>query len=336
MGSIYGFAFACSHFEPKVKMPMIFFCASIGIDLAIAAQRTHVGVTDAYAFDPLCVMLVVETVKFLWSGLMCYQSRKEQEATPCAKLTSSDVFYFGTPAAMYTMANLLTYWAMGTNDMSVFLLFRDSMVIWTTLAWWYVFGTKPGPMCLASIAIITFGLLLNRIGSFYEGAPWSWSFLWVILMTLCVAGGSVSFEYALKRNASIDIHTQNTLMFGLCATFSFLMLCVMDPVRLSGPTSFFRGFNSWTALTCCLSIIAGIAAAYLLKYTDAVFKMVATTLRGPLLLFLATATPLLSAQVDVTTVIPAAIVVGGCVNYLAHGTMKASEPAVQKANSLKV
>lgn len=332
VGTIFGVALACSFVAPKVAMPMLYLSANVGIDITISAQRTHIGSSaDVYAFDPLCVMVVVETVKFIFSAAMYWRnsSRKATSDSEHEVLSKEDVAYFALPAAMFTFANVLTYWAMGANDMSVFMLFRDSMVIWTALTWWAVFGARPNKTRMTSLFVISLGLVLNRVGSFYEGAPWSWSFLWVVLMTLCVAFGSVSFEFALKRNVSIDIHLQNTLFFGLCAVFSLALLLIMDPLRLTSPAAFFRGFTRWTFLTCCMFIVAGISAAYLLKFTDAVFKIVAICLRGPLMLCLAAFTPLLSAQVDYTTVIPATIVVGGCFNYLSQGKMQA--PAAAQA-----
>lgn len=337
VGTIFGIALACSYLQPKVLMPTLYLCANIGIDIAISSQRTHVGgsTSDVYTFDPLCVLVTVETVKFLFSVVMYYRNDARTERKEDT-LTKTDVAYFALPAVMFTFANILNFFAMGANDMSVFMLFRDSMVIWTALTWWFVFGAKPNRARIASLAVIITGLILNRVGSFYEGVPWSWSFLWVVVMTLCIAFASVSFELALKRKVNMDIHLQNVVMFGICAGFSLLLLAITDSGRLTGPIAFFQGFTRWTALTCLMGIVSGITSAYLLKFTDAVFKMVAICLRGPLMLCLAAFTPLIPAKVDVTTVIPAAIVVSGCFAYLSHGKMQSptQEQAEEKKKDL--
>merc|ERR1719281_2066373 len=121
------------------------------------------------------------------------------------------------------------------------------MILWTAAMWRCVFNVELGWTRLAGIFVVFLGLVVNKVFSSKSSGEFSWMFLWVLLMTLCNAAGSVANEYALKQNKALDINVQNMVLYTFCICCSFMFLVITDHQRIAG--GFLDGFDSHTWLT---------------------------------------------------------------------------------------
>merc|ERR1712062_744248 len=132
--------------------------------------------------------------------------------------------------------------------MAAFGVFRDTMILWTAVIWRIFFKTQLGWTRLSGIFVIFLGLCVNRVGL----SAWNWAFLWVLVMTLTNATGSVVNEFALKRSRKLDINVQNSILYMACGTFAILLLAFDEPSRLMSTQAFFQGFTGRTFFTLTL------------------------------------------------------------------------------------
>lgn len=308
----------------------IYIGLSVAIDLTIATQKTKNG-RRMYAFNPVCTVILTETVKLMVSGvlLLTRKLHSGQPILPPDVLTlASDIKWLSLPATLFTVNNILVFVALGSNDTAAFGIFRDTIILWTAIIWWWVFRASLGYVRFGGIMLLFCGLVLNRAGHlFYNKQAWSWQFLWVLLMTLTNAMGSVANEFALKRNAQLDLNLQNAILYTMCITFSFFLLAIADSPRiLGGPAAFFSGFTASTMLMVGLQALAGLLVSRLLKYADAVTKSVATCLRGPALVLISPA--FVHSPLDAGTVASSITVALGCCIYLTQGPLVTAKGAV--------
>lgn len=307
----------------------IYILVSVTIDLSIAIQKT--SQTDSqsakgpYQFNTKCAVLLTELIKLVVSlGLAGFNSFCERKRPD---VTFGDVQWLLLPAMLFTANNVLVYQAIGKNNMAAFGVFRDTMILWTALIWRSIFQTQLGWTRLVGIGVIFAGLTLNRVG----GSAFTWAFLWVLVMTLTNALGSVANEFALKRSRKLDINVQNAILYMACASFAILLLALDDPSRLMGPTTFFHGFTGNTFFTLTLQAFAGLMVSRMLKYADSVTKTVACCLRGPVVVFVS---PYLLAVPNTWSELMSAIVVAsGCTVYLLRGPLQSREEAGKKLPS---
>jgi len=299
---------------------VIYLVVSVTIDLSIAVQKTSQTETEvsAYHFNPKCAVFLTELIKLVVSlGLAGFNAYKEGKR-PDVQL--HDATWLLLPAMLFTANNILVYQAIGKNDMAAFGVFRDTMILWTALIWRCFFNTELGWSRLGGIFVIFGGLAINRAGM----SAWSWAFLWVLVMTLTNATGSVVNEFALKRSRMLDINVQNSILYVACGTFAILLLAMDEPSRLQSPAAFFQGFTGNTFFTLTLQAFAGLIVSRMLKYADSVTKTVACCLRGPAVVF--TAPYLLGVSNSWSGLISAVVVAAGCTIYLLCGPL-AAQPA---------
>jgi len=302
----------------------IYICFSVAIDISIAIQKKNGnahGDGAGYAFNPVCAVLLTEAVKFCISLLIYTISiSTEGKSFIPAELSFSDAKWLALPAIIFTANNILVFQAIGKNDMSAFGVFRDTMILWTAAMWRCVFNVELGWTRLSGIFIVFLGLVVNKVFSSKSAGGFSWMFLWVLLMTLCNAAGSVANEYALKHNKALDINVQNMVLYSFCVTCSILFLACTDPARLAG--SFFSGFDSHTWLTIGLQSLVGLLVSRLLKHTDSVMKTIATCLRGPVVVMVSPIFTHIGSSA--ASSLSALIVASGCFTYLTQGPLSAA------------
>ncbi|CAK0869728.1 unnamed protein product [Prorocentrum cordatum] len=300
---------------------VIYICFSVAIDISIAVQKrggnAH-GDSGGYAFNPVCAVLLTEAVKF-WISMFIYliAVKSDGKALIPAELSFSDAKWLAMPAAIFTANNILVFVAIGKNDMSAFGVFRDTMILWTAAMWRCVFNIELGWTRLGGIFIVFLGLVVNKLFSAKSSGEFSWMFMWVLLMTLCNAAGSVANEFALKHNKALDINVQNMVLYSLCVACSLVFLAATDPSRLAG--TFFAGFDSHTWLTIGLQSLVGLLVSRLLKHTDSVMKTIATCLRGPVVVMISPIFTHIGSSV--ASCLSAVIVASGCFTYLTQGPL---------------
>jgi len=303
---------------------VIYICFSVAIDISIAVQKkggnAH-GDSGGYSFNPVCAVLLTEAVKF-WISMLIYLISVKSEGKPLipAELSFSDAKWLSLPAVVFTANNILVFVAIGKNDVSSFGVFRDTMIIWTAAMWRCVFNVELGWTRLGGIFVVFLGLVVNKVFSAKSSGDFSWMFMWVLLMTLCNAAGSVANEFALKQNKALDINVQNMTLYGFCVTCSLVFLVATDPGRLAG--TFFAGFDSHTWLTIGLQSLVGLLVSRLLKHTDSVMKTIATCLRGPVVVMIAPIFTHIASSM--ASSLSAVIVAGGCFTYLTQGPLVAA------------
>jgi len=307
------------YLSPKVLsfvVCTIYVVFLVTIDISIAVQRQKGG----FAFNPMCAILTVEAAK-LGLSLLFYFLSWYGSGRPLVpnEFSLTDVYWLLIPAVVFTFNNVLVWWAISANDMASFVVFRDTMVVWTAIIWVLVFQTPLGKVRSIGIAIILAGVMMNRIGSSFIGNMWSWAFVWVLLMTFCNASASVVNEKAMKRNRGLDINIQNSVLyFGCIGTTLFVML-LFDHRSLTSPAAFFDGFTNKTFITIAAQVLAGLMVSRLLKHADAVMKNVSWCLRGPTVVLVAPF--FLTTPIDRIAVCSVSVVAIGCFMYLSQGPM---------------
>lgn len=309
----------------SIIVMMVYITLSVSIDLLIMSQKNSPNAKTLYEFDPTCAVILTETIK-LGISLTLYASNRFIAGVQFLPegLSLYDACLFALPAAFFTANNIMVFVAIGENDSSVFGVFRDTMILWTAFIWRCIFRSHLGPIRLFGIAVIFAGLVLNRLGSYYNGG-FGWGFLLVMLMTITNACGSVVNEWALKRNRALDINIQNSVLYSMCIFFSFVVLRARNPGHLYSAAAFFEGVTSRTALMVCMQASAGLLVSRLLKYADSVYKTIGTCLRGPVLVFVAPV--ILGSRQDLSSLASAVVVASGCLTYLTQGPM--TEPAAK-------
>lgn len=297
----------------------VYVCISVVIDLSIARQATVHG--EDYRFEPMCAVLLTEFLKLLVSlGLAAQRPSYLKDST--SNLTQKDVMWLVSAAAIFTVNNILLWWAIGQNDIFTFAILRDTMVLWTALLWRGIFGVALGWTRLAAIWVVFMGLVLNQV-QLWEQATWSLAPLLVLAMTCCNAFGSVVNELALKQHRTVDINLQNSVLYFTCIILTLLTLLLSNRWRDVYAHGFFHGFTRHTMFTVILQALAGLSVSRILKYADAVQKTVASCLRGPILVMVSPA--VVNSIADMTTFFSAAIVASGCLMYLMQGPLAASK-----------
>lgn len=305
----------------------IYIVVSVTIDLTIAIQKT--SQTDLqsaeapYQFNTKCAVLLTELIKLVVSvGFAGFNSFR-QGSWP--NVAFSDVQWLLLPAILFVLNNILVYQAIGKNHMAAFGVLRDTMILWTALIWRAFFRTELGSMRMAGIMLIFAGLTVNRAGC----SAFTWAVLWILLMTLTNALGSVANEFALKWSKKLDINVQNAVLYAACAFFAILLLALDEPSRLMGPTPFFHGFTGNTFFTVTLQAFAGLMVSRMLKYADSVTKTVASCLRGPVVVFVSPY--LLEVPNTGLECMSAIIVASGCMVYLLCGPLATAPPSHEEA-----
>jgi len=297
----------------------VYVCISVVIDLSIARQATVHG--EDYRFEPMCAVLLTEFLKLLVSlGLAAQRPSYLKDST--SNLTQKDVMWLVSAAAIFTVNNILLWWAIGQNDISTFAILRDTMVLWTALLWRGIFGVALGWTRLAAIWVVFMGLVLNQV-QLWEQATWSLAPLLVLAMTCCNALASVVNELALKQHRTVDINLQNSVLYFTCIILTLLTLLLSKRWRDVYAHGFFHGFTRHTMFTVSLQALAGLSVSRILKYADAVQKTVASCLRGPILVMVSPA--VVNSIADMTTFFSAAIVASGCLMYLMQGPLAESK-----------
>ena len=306
----------------------IYVLVSVVIDLSMAVQSIQAPHED-YKFEPMCAVLLTELLKLVISLcliLYAQRSRCRSEMMP----STEDVAWLVLPAAIFTLSNILVWWAIGRNDISTFGVFRDTMILWTAFLWRMVFGVPLGPARLLAIAVLVFGLALNQLENLLQ-SRFSWPLLLVLLMTACNALGSVVNEFALKRRDGMDINVQNAILYAAAVVFTALLILVSGRGLDLYKHGFFEGFTRHTMFTVIMQAFAGLAVSRILKYSDAVQKNIAACLRGPILVVISPA--FVRSSANILTFFSAAIVASGCAIYLHQGPVSANNSFKDKSRS---
>jgi drug/metabolite transporter (DMT)-like permease len=308
---------------------VIYMALSVSIDLSIGLLKNPESSDATYSFSPTCSVLLTETIKLVITIALlgCVSLTKKTQGgvhEPAAVLTCSDVQWLCVPSAIFTINNILVWWAIGKNELSTFGVFRDTMILWTAVIWRFVFKTPLGNIRLLGILTVFAGLLVNRLGGLSGQSALNFGVLLILLMTMVNALGSVANEYAMKRNVELDINWQNLVVYIGCVSFTFAWLVVTEPGRLQSRSAFFEGLTSSTFFVISLQAFAGLMVSRIIKYADSVAKSVATCGRGPLLVLVA---PFFTkSDQSLPTVLSAFVLAGGCFKYLSQGRLRVSSP----------
>jgi drug/metabolite transporter (DMT)-like permease len=303
-------------------MAYVFFSISIDLIMASLANPHADGKGQEYAFNPLAVILTVEAVKFITSGGIFLVTPSDHRGSNCSQLTLSDVKWLSLPAFIFTLNNILVFKAIGNNDISTFAVLRDTMILWTACFWKCWFFESLGWVRDIGITTIILGAMMMLFHR-YDGGHWSWTFLWVLAMTLCNACGSVANEFALKRSKELDINIQNMVLYAVCILCSACFILLLDPVLLTGVEKFMAGFDRFTWILIGMQSLAGLMVSRLLKFADSIMKTAATSLRAPLLVCLAPLWVKSSAPLTTIVVICALLTSSGSFAYLSQPPLKA-------------
>lgn len=300
---------------------------SVTIDLSIARQARMSAKTpeEDYVFEPMCAVLLTEGIKLLVSLCLAIKAEKFE------RLTAADVKWLGSSAALFTLNNLLVWWAIGSNDLSTFGVLRDTIILWTALFWRLLFGRPLGLSRVGGVAIVLAGLWLNQV-QILTFSKFSWAPFLVLSMTACNALASVINEFGLKQHHSANINLQNALLYSACIFFTLATMVFSGRVHSVYHRGYFYGFTRHTVFTILLQAVAGLTVSRILKYADAVQKNVAASLRGPILVCVS---PLVGSMANTQTLLSALLVSCGCTIYLLQGPLSASESKAEQTGQTR-
>lgn len=315
---------------------LIYVATSVAIDLFISSQKEEDDDGEiSYSFDPICVVMFTEVIKLIVSSVLYVASRFTGPDAPLPFIPPTfsmvDVKWLAFPAVLFGTNNILLYYVILKNDISTFGIFRDTTILWTAMMWKGWFGVPLGDRRVQGIALIFFGLATSEVSSFIEGQVFTWTFLWVCLLTLVNSLAGVSNEYAFKRNMQIDLNLQNSVLYIMGIMFAIVTLLITNPGALR-PGHFTEGFTTFTFATSLLQAFSGLIVSRVLKYADAVTKTVAACLRGPTLILLA---PLvISESIGVFVMLSSCVIAFGCWVYLREGPMKVEDKDASKSSDV--
>lgn len=311
-----------SEYVFTMSVIMIYVATSVGIDIFISIQKEEDDDGDvSYAFDPICVVITTEMMKLVISIIIYTGSRiVDSDGQPFfpPEFDLNDVKWLALPAVLFSANNILIYYVILKNDISTFGIFRDTTILWTALMWKGWFHKPLRIWRILGIMIIFMGLAASEISELLTGTPFTWTFLWVCLLTLVNSLAGVSNEYAFKMNYQIDLNLQNIVLYLLCICFAYCTLICTNPKAVN-PHHFYDGFTRFTMATSLLQAFGGLIVSRVLKYADAVTKTVAACLRGPTLILIA---PLvLTDDIGVGVIVCSFVIAFGCFIYLYQGPM---------------
>lgn len=308
----------------------LYLVLALSIDMLIfKAKSSDVTV---FSFEPACVVILVEFGKFVTSaglfGLSRLRPMVSGEPLLSGKFSMNDVTWLSFPAVLFLASNILTFQAIGANDMASFGVFRDTGLLWIAAIWCVVFRVTLTFNRIVALLGIFASLCINQLTPPLS-ATWSPAILLVCVMALLNACASVAQEFALKRNMALDINLQNSIscIFGMLA--GVLYLGVKLPARLGSVQAFFEGFDMLTFMLVGLLLTLGLLVVRVLKYASSVMKSIMQSLRGPLTVLIAPALGFKS-RTDTLAYVSAVIVSISAFFFLLQG-----KPKMDKKNMAK-
>jgi hypothetical protein len=241
------------------------------------------------------------------------------------------------PALIFFANNMLMFFANGYNDLSSFGAFRETLILWTAVLWTMTFQVSLGTKRVSALLTLLVGLVLNQAMPLMQASFNPAAISLVCLMSFANAAGSVCFEWVVKQQATLDLNLQNIVLYFWGALLSFCYLAMLDSSKLASVRSFFVGFTLIVALIVCCQIFAGLFISRMLKYADSVTRAVVSSMRGPVLVFLA---PVLGihSNFDGLTITSSIIVASSALYFLLQGRPESPKtvPAVFKEPDTKV
>eukprot|EP00928_Gymnodinium_smaydae_P009034 TRINITY_DN13332_c0_g1_i4.p1 TRINITY_DN13332_c0_g1~~TRINITY_DN13332_c0_g1_i4.p1 ORF type:complete len:684 (+),score=41.54 TRINITY_DN13332_c0_g1_i4:74-2125(+) len=315
VGLPFGFLGRSSHYSA------VYLILSVAIDLGVAFQKqtdtASVNALQSFKFDPACAVTLVEAGKWCISLLLVLRT-SEVRRSPSELFSKADMKWFGGTALLYNAYNVLVFAALGGSDIASFGLFRDSAVVWTAILRKLLMRAELGQTRVCAIGVIVLGMCLHLLVSVRRGLHLSWGLSWVLCMTFVNALASVCNEKALKSSTDLDINEQNIVLYSLQVPLCIITLALWHPLHLLSPFEFFKGFTWSTCLVAVLQIFCGVCVSRLLRYTDALTKIVTACLRGPTLALIG---PFLLGSQQ-AHLIPFGIVAVGCFVFLREGPLR--------------
>lgn len=250
----------------------LYLLGSVLIDLSIKNSPMY--------FDPASLVFLVEFGKLIFSTVLWFATRDVNGKV----LSTEDIPAFMASAACFTAYNIVVFFSIQLNDVGAFAIFRETAIIWTALAWSFVFKMNIGQRRWLAIFGIFAGLVINQLSLVRHHQSFNYAILLVVVGTLLNAGGSVTNEFAMKRCAEVDINLQNMLLYSLTSLASFSLFIMLHPETVTRPNRFFDGFDKSVPTIVLLQLFQGLAVARIIKYANTMVKNAVAALRGPVLL----------------------------------------------------
>lgn len=131
----------------------------------------------------------------------------------------------------------------------------------------------------ASVALLYFSVGLSQMdGASLKHIGDPRGYLGVALVACCSASASVYMEWALKGSLATSIHSQNALIYGWGVLLNGSMYLATSARSIRpDPRSFIDGYTSLTWLLVAHLACSGLIVAWLLKYSDSITKIQATS-----------------------------------------------------------
>lgn len=317
--------------------------ASVGVCIKVlsdhAKQKKIGGSASSYTFDPLCLVVITEISKlFITSVLLGVTrlTRRAEDSQPqsLARLSTADLYHFAAPAACFTLGNFLAFAAIGANDVSVYGVFQNTMLLWTTAFWKIRFRAELGWGRSAAVVLCFSGLCLNQAAHVsMDGGRFGTSVGWILLMTQSNSLGAVLNEHALKRSMEVDINIQNMLLYSICFLCSIVLLLWLHPAKIRSTADFFNGFSSLSWTLAGLQACSSLLVSRLLKHADSIMKTFATCMQGPVLMVVAPF--FVKSSLSRGHVMSTIVVTVGCCWYLLQGPLDKVEETSPLSSKLE-
>jgi drug/metabolite transporter (DMT)-like permease len=273
--------------------------------------RSARGDNPDYAFNPLSVIILTETAKFLLSLFVhIAQSLRRQSSTSNSSSAKGDSAlpvqnngaeegngkrcygvagalveaydlvldnwsvgkYFAVPAIIYALYNSFFYLNMTFFDPVAYRVLINIRILWSGLLVQISFKRRLGVRRWFALALLALGCAVNQMGEKFSFDVNFVALLALVFQSFMSSLGGVYSEVFLKRDSDVSINVKNMYLYGFSIVFNALWVLAYDPSLLLSPTLFFAGFDSTVVAIIFVGAFSGFSTALFLRYLNVILK----------------------------------------------------------------
>jgi hypothetical protein len=225
--------------------------------------------TGAYDYNPVSVVVVSELSKFCLAIVLFFTTVSGATVKQVTDFAPIGYKYW-VPALVYAVYNNLTFIILTHFNPTSWRVLLNLRIVWTGILYQILFGTKLSAKKWVCLCITMFmSMLFTGDRLTWDGLP---ALSLIFLQTFVSSLGAVYYEWILKNNKTVDVHSQNIYMYAIGTCFNVLFMIIMDPSTLD-PAVFFRNYNWELVPVIGISAFGGVLISLVLKYMDSVWKL---------------------------------------------------------------
>lgn len=237
-----------------------------------------------YAFEPTCLVLVVEMSKLAVTLFLLF-AFGTQDWPDRARLTYT-AFGLAGPALCFTAINILTLVCLAGVSLAHYAVWYQIGIFFNAVLYWVAFRRPFGGQRIVAIVILFVGCTLNVV----EDKMVITLQPMIALVVFCAfisSVGCVLNEYFFKKDAALDINLQNTILYTETSFCCIILLAFAHTKRLSSIEHFFEGFSLQCWMLIVVQVFIGLSVSRILKYASVITKNYVMALHVPIEVVLA-------------------------------------------------